>query len=244
MRLKGRVAIITGGTKGLGRRIAEAYLAGGANVVVGSRGKEPAWPVIDTDGGNVAFLAVDVRELESVNEMITGAVERFGGLDIIVANAGVTYPGPVSDLEPDQWHETVATNLTGTFHCVRAAIPYLRHSTAGRIITMSSALGSRAAAGASAYCATKAGIEMFTKVAAVELAAEGITVNCLCPGVIDEGMGKRLKNSPVWEKFAPKLASGRLGRADELADAAIFLASDESSYINGHVLEVNGGLVW
>src|SRR5262249_56446556 len=129
-----------------------AYLAGGANVVVGSRGKEPAWPVIDTDGDNVAFLAVDVRELESVNEMITGAVERFGGLDIIVANAGVTYPGPVSDLEPDQWHETVATNLTGTFHCVRAAIPHLRHSTAGRNITMAAPLRSPGARRAPAFC--------------------------------------------------------------------------------------------
>jgi 3-oxoacyl-[acyl-carrier protein] reductase len=84
---------------------------------------------------------------------------------------------------------------------------------------------------------------MLTKVVALELAAEGITVNCLCPGVIDEGMGKRLKNSPVWDKFAPKLASGRLGRPDELTSAALFLAGDESSYVNGHVLEVNGGLV-
>lgn len=243
MRLKGRVAVITGGTKGLGRRIAEAYLADGANVVVAARGKDPEWPVVDSDSDNLAFLAVDVRQLESVDKMITGAVERFSGLDIIVANAGITHPGPVSDLQPDQWQETVATNLTGTFHCVHAAIPHLRHSTAGRIITMSSALGSRAAPGASAYCSTKAGIEMFTKVAAVELAADGITVNCLSPGVIDEGMGKRLKNSPVWDKFAPKLASGRLGRADELASAATFLASDESSYVNGHVLEVNGGLL-
>jgi 3-oxoacyl-[acyl-carrier protein] reductase len=243
MRLKGRVAVVTGGTKGLGRRIAEAYLADGANVVVAARGQEPEWPDVDTDGDNLAFLPVDVRDLDSVNKMITGAVEIFGGLDIIVANAGITYPGPVSDLEPDQWNDAVATNLTGTFHCVRAAIPHLRHSTAGRIITMSSALSSRAAPGASAYCATKAGIEMLTKVVAVELAAEGITVNCLCPGVIDEGMGKRLKNSPIWDKFAPKLASGRLGRADELANAALFLAGDESSYVNGHVLEVNGGLL-
>jgi 3-oxoacyl-[acyl-carrier protein] reductase len=240
MRLQGRVAVITGGTKGLGRRIAEAYLAEGAKVVVAARGKDPEWPV---DGREVAFLNVDVREPLSVDDMIAGTVERFGGLDIIVANAGITYPGPVAGLEPGLWLDTVATNLTGTFLCVRAAIPHLRLSAAGRVITMSSALGTRAAPGAAGYCSTKAGIEMLTKVVALELAAEGITVNCLCPGVIDEGMGKRLKNSPVWDTFAPKLASGRLGRPDELTSAALFLASDDSSYVNGHVLEVNGGLV-
>jgi 3-oxoacyl-[acyl-carrier protein] reductase len=243
MRLKGRVAIVTGGTKGLGRRIAEAYLAEGASVVVAARGKDPDWPVDGAEDDNLAFVPVDVRSPESVDKLVSGAVERFGGLDIVVANAGVTAPGPVADLDPERWRDTVATNLTGTFLCVRAAIPNLRHSRAGRIITMSSALSTRAAPGASAYCATKAGIEMLTKVVALEVAADGITVNCLSPGVFDEGMGKRLQNSPAWEKFAPKLASGRLGRADELAGAAIFLAGDDSSYVNGTVLEVNGGLL-
>ncbi|WP_019819635.1 SDR family NAD(P)-dependent oxidoreductase [Saccharomonospora saliphila] len=244
MRLKGKVAVVTGGTKGLGRRIAEAYLDEGAHVVVAARDEASARPVLDKGGDRVVFRPVDVCSADSAARLTDAAVEHFGGLDIMVANAGVSRPGRVADLDPEQWQETVSTNFTGTFHCVRAAVPHLRASGAGRIITMSSALGSRVAPGASAYCATKAGVEMLTRVVAVELAADGITTNCLSPGLIDEGMGKLLKNSPVWDQYAPKLASGRLGRADEVADAAVFLAGDEASYVNGHVLEVNGGLVW
>lgn len=244
MRLKGKVAVVTGGTKGLGRCIAEAYLAEGANVVIAARDENSARPVLDIGGDNVAFYPVDVRTSDSVSELSAHAAEHFGGLDIMVANAGVSRPGRAAELATEDWQETVTTNFTGTFHCVQSAVPYLRESHAGRIITMSSALGSRVAPGGSAYCATKAGVEMLTKVVAVELAEEGITVNCLSPGLIDEGMGNLLKNSPVWEKYSPKLASGRLGRPEEVADAAVFLASDESTYVNGHVLEVNGGLVW
>lgn len=135
--------------------------------------------------------------------------------------------------------------MNGLFHCVQAAVPYLERSGSGRIITMSSALGSRPAPGASAYCATKAAVEMFSKVIALELAPKGIVVNCLAPGFIDEGMGRLLKqNQAVWSTYAPKVALGRMGTGREIAGAAVYLAGDAGAYVNGHVLEVNGGLAW
>ncbi|TDC42862.1 SDR family NAD(P)-dependent oxidoreductase [Micromonospora sp. KC213] len=245
MRLKGKVALVTGGTRGLGRSIAEAYAAEGASVMVAGRGGDGHPSPVDGVADQVAFHAADVRDAASVDALMAATVARFGGLDIVVANAGVSIPGPVSALTPEQWTDVVTTNLTGVFHCVRSAVPYLEHGDGGRVITMSSVLGSRAVAGAAAYCATKAAVEAFTRSVALELAPRGITVNCLAPGFIDEGMGRALRqNEAVWERYRGKLALGRMGSADEVARAAVFLAAEDSSYVNGHVLEVNGGLAW
>ncbi|WP_171168710.1 SDR family NAD(P)-dependent oxidoreductase [Streptomyces sp. I05A-00742] len=245
MKLQGKTAVVTGGSRGLGRRIAEAFLAQGARVVLAARSAEPAKDLLEAAGDRAVFQAVDVRDAASAEELMATAARHFGGLDIVVANAGVSRPGPVAGLSPEDWRETVSTNLDGTFHCVRAAVPYLERSRAGRLITLSSALATRVTPGASAYCATKAAVETFTRVSAVELAPRGITVNCLCPGFIDEGMGKELAaNEVVWGKYAPKVSLGRMGRPEEVAEAAVFLAGEDSGYINGHVLEVNGGLSW
>ncbi|GCB46921.1 SDR family NAD(P)-dependent oxidoreductase [Streptomyces sp. NL15-2K] len=243
--LSGKTAVVTGGTRGLGSRIARMFLQEGADVVVASREQGDWRAEQEADGDRVAFHPVDVRDPASTRDLMSAAADRFGGVDIVVANAGVSRPGAVEKLAPAHWAEVLDTNVTGAFHCAQAAVPYLRKSPAGRLITVSSVLGSRFAPGAAAYGASKAAVEAFTKVLAVELAADGITANCLSPGFIDEGMGVQLKqNEAVWQKYRTKLASGRMGRGDEVASAAVFLAGDDSSYVNGHVLEVNGGLLW
>lgn len=244
-RLSDKTAVVTGGTRGLGWRLARRFLEEGANVVVASRDRGDWRPEPVAGGTRVTFHPVDVRDPASAQDLMSAAADRFGTVDIVVANAGVSRPGAVEKLAPAHWAEVIDTNVTGVFNCAQAAIPHLRLSTAGRLITVSSVLGSRFAPGAAAYGASKAAVEAFTKVLAVEIAADGITANCLSPGFIDEGMGVQLRqNEAVWEKYRTKLASGRMGRGDEVASAAVFLAGDDSSYVNGHVLEVNGGLFW
>ncbi|MGV9456092.1 SDR family NAD(P)-dependent oxidoreductase [Streptomyces sp. NPDC003635] len=245
MRLDGRVAVVTGGTKGLGRRIVEAFAREGCKVVAVGRDKSAGADLAEGEG-EVTLREADVRDPGSVSELMRAVAEYHGHLDVVVANAGVSRPGPAAGLDPDHFAETMATNLGGVFHCTRYAVPYLEASEfGGRIVNLSSALATRVAPGASAYAASKAAVEMFTRVTAVELAPKGITVNALCPGLIDEGMTRSIKdNERVWAVYQPKLAMGRLGTPDEVTAAAVFLAGAESSYVNGHVLEVNGGLNW
>lgn len=245
MRLAGKVAIVTGGTRGLGRAIAEAYVKEGCRVVCAAREAGPGGPLPGPGAGDLAFQRVDVRDPESVRTLMRTVHDAYGRLDVLVANAGVSRPGPSSELAPQDWSEVIDTNLGGTFLCAREAVPYLEKDGGGRIVTMSSALATRVARGSAAYAASKAGIEMFTRVAAVELAPRGITANCLSPGFIDEGMGRELaRNERLWSHYSGKISAGRAGGADEVAHAAVFLAVDGSAYVNGHVLEVNGGLSW
>lgn len=245
MRLAGKVAIVTGGTKGLGRAIAEAYAKEGCRVVCAARDAGSAGELPPPGEGDVAFQRADVRDAESVRLLMRTVYDAYGRLDVLVANAGVSRPGPAAELDPARWAEVIDTNLNGTFLSAREAVPYLEKDGGGRIVTLSSALATRVARGSSAYAASKAGIEMFTRVAAVELAPRGITANCLSPGFIDEGMGRELaRNEALWSHFSGKISAGRAGGADEVAAAAVFLAADDSRYVNGHVLEVNGGLSW
>ncbi|WP_257032322.1 MULTISPECIES: SDR family NAD(P)-dependent oxidoreductase [unclassified Streptomyces] len=245
MRLSGKTAVITGGTRGLGRAIAERYLLEGAQVVCAARNPYDIKEVFDLAPGRGAYVETDVTSEASVAALMTEAAERFGGIDILVANAGVSRDGKVDRLAVDDWQDMVSTNLTGVFLCTRAAVPYLERSTTPRIINVSSSMATRVAIGAAGYCATKAAVEMFTKVSAIELARRGILVNSLAPGILDEGMGQELTaNERVWEHYKTRLSLGRAGGADEAADAAVFLAGPESTYVNGHILEVNGGLLW
>lgn len=244
MSLADRVVVITGGTRGLGLTMARHFRAEGARVVCASR-DDSTWAALREELPDVLFHAVDVGVPESVRALYDAVHDRFGALDVLVCNAGVSRPGPVATLAVDHWREVVDTNLTGVFICVQEAIPYLEKSAAARIITVSSALATRVAVGAAAYSASKAALEMFTRTCAIELAGKGIQVNSVSPGFIDEGMGRALTGNPaIWSRMEPKLAAGRPGTADEVARATVFLAGDDSGYVNGHVLEVNGGLNW
>ncbi|RMB82972.1 SDR family NAD(P)-dependent oxidoreductase [Streptomyces shenzhenensis] len=237
MKLRGRTAVVTGGTRGLGRDVASALAGAGATVVVAAR------EVPDDPGEGIVALKADVTAPDSVAALMDTVHEQYGGPHIVVANAGVSRPGPVAALSVEHWSEVVDTNLHGVFNTVRAALPYVRETQGGRVITMSSLLGSRATPGAVAYCASKAAVEAFTSVAALELAADGLTVNCVAPGYIDSGMGRALiGNEALWPKFAETLAAGRPGTGDEVAQAVLFLASPESSYVNGQILHVDGGV--
>ncbi|MEU5785382.1 SDR family NAD(P)-dependent oxidoreductase [Micromonospora lupini] len=233
MVLKGKVAVVTGGTAGLGQVVARVLADAGATVVSAARGASDA----------VGQFPVDVTDRASVDALFSAVQERHGGLDILVANAGINHPGPLATLPPEQWDEVLATNLTGVLNCVRAAVPLLRAAGDGRIVTVSSLLGRRPIAGGGAYGVSKAALETLTRVLAAELAVDGITVNAVAPGVVDEGMGRAiLGNDRLWNRLRGSLATERPGTGAEVARAILFLASPDSSYVNGHVLNVDGGL--
>ncbi|MHA6761713.1 SDR family NAD(P)-dependent oxidoreductase [Streptacidiphilus sp. PAMC 29251] len=238
-------AVITGGTRGLGRAIAEAYLAEGADLVCAARNPYDIDELVGLTPDRVSFHKTDVTDEDSVTRLMEHVTERYGRLDILVNNAGTSRDARISRLSLADWNTTISTNLTGVFLCTKAAIAPMAAQGGGRIINVSSCVAGRAAAGAAAYSASKAAVEMFTRTSAMELAAKGIAVNCLSPGYIDEGMGRELAANPkAWETYRGRLMAGRLGRPDEVGAAAVFLAGADSSYVNGHVMEVNGGLVW
>lgn len=244
MRFQGQVAVVTGGTRGLGFAIAREFLNEGMSVVCASRSPGDFKALEEEYTDRVRYWQTDVTSPESVAGLMRAAVDLFGRLDVVVANAGVNRDGKVERLDPADWDVMIGTNLTGVYLCTHAAVPYLRDS-GGTIINVSSSMATRITVGAAGYCATKAAVEMFTRVTAIELGRYGIRVNALAPGILDEGMGKELiQNDRIWEKYRKRFALGRVGDVAEAARAAVFLASDDASYVNGDVLGVNGGLQW
>ncbi|WP_218003334.1 SDR family NAD(P)-dependent oxidoreductase [Nocardia concava] len=239
--LAGRRIVITGGGRGLGRVVAEDLLAHGARVVIVGRDSEvPQW-IRENSSGHA--VSADVTDRDRLAAAFTEADAWLGGIDVVFANAGLSRPGPLATTAPADFSAVLETNVVGTLLTLQAAVPYLAASGAGRFIALSSALAQRIAPGAGAYSISKSAIETLVRVAAIELAPQSISVNALSPGFIDEGMGSNLiANQQVWDKYLPTIAAGRPGRGEEVAGVARFLAGPDSGYVNGHVLEVNGGL--
>jgi len=241
--LSGRVALVTGASRGIGRAVACKLAAQGATVVAAARGDHARDAVAEltANGGRAEALSLDVTDAEAVERAPADIVERHGRLDIVVSNAGIARDQLVMRMKRADWDAVLATNLTATFTIAQAAMRPMLKQRAGRIIAISSVVGQTGNAGQTNYAASKAGLIGFVKALAREVASRGITANVVAPGLIDTDMtrGVAEKAQADWTAQIPL---GRLGTVDDVAAAVCFLASDEASYITGHVLAVNGGM--
>jgi 3-oxoacyl-[acyl-carrier protein] reductase len=243
MDLSGRIAIVTGASRGIGRAIAARLAARGAHVVAAARG-ENARPVaeeIGAAGGHAEAVPLDVTEPGAVEALVAATVGRHGRIDILVNNAGITRDQLMLRMKRDDWDAVIATNLTAAFALTQAALKPMIKQRAGRVICISSVVGQSGNAGQANYAASKAGLIGFAKSVALEVASRGITVNVVAPGMIDTDMTRAITDT-AREEWASKIPLRRLGTPDDIAAAVCFLASDEASYITGHVLAVNGGM--
>jgi 3-oxoacyl-[acyl-carrier protein] reductase len=241
--LNGKVAIVTGASRGIGRGIAEVLAARGAHVVAGARGEHAAGTVeaIRQTGGKADVVAIDVTDAASIDAMVEGVLTRHGRVDVLVNNAGITRDQLMLRLKRQEWDEVIATNLTSAFTCVQAVLKPMIKQRAGRIVSISSVVGQMGNPGQANYAASKAGLIGFSLALAREVASRNITVNVVAPGMIDTDMTRAVAGRAQhdWESLIPLK---RLGTPQDIAAAVCFLASDEAAYITGQVLAVNGGM--
>ncbi len=240
--LKGQVAVVTGGAQGLGFAIAERFVAEGARVVLGDVNLSGTEDAAQRLGGKDIALAArcNVTDAEQVQSLVETAVERFGGLDIMVNNAGITRDATMRKMTEEQFDEVIAVHLKGTWNGIRKAATIMRENKRGAIINMSSLSGKVGLVGQTNYSAAKAGIVGMTKAAAKELAHLGVRVNAIAPGLIRSAMTEAMPQR-IWDEKVAEVPMGRAGEPAEIASVALFLASDLSSYMTGTVLDVTGG---
>ena len=244
MKLMGKVALVTGASRGLGKAIALQLAKEGAQVVVNyAKSAEKAGEVVDaiqSAGGNALTMQTDVSNLEEVEKMVDAIYEKFGRIDILVNNAGVNRDELLISMEKEDWNKVISTNLGGLFHCTKAVAKYMMLQKHGRIINISSIAGERGGRGQSNYAASKGGVNAFTRSVAMELAPKKITVNAVAPGVFETEMSSTVIRRAK-DHILNSIALKRLGQADEVAKVVAFLASDDSSYITGETIRVDGG---
>ncbi|HEX6350144.1 MAG TPA: SDR family NAD(P)-dependent oxidoreductase [Candidatus Dormibacteraeota bacterium] len=242
-RLQGRVAAITGSSRGIGRAIAEAYLAEGARVVVNSRHAEAAAATARELGADAEGVAADVSTPEGAQALVEAALRRFGRLDIMVANAGINIVKDAIDYRPEEWRQVLATNLDGVFYSAQAAGKVLMEQGSGSVIVVASVTSFNAFPQRVAYATAKAGVVMMTKVLAVEWAPRGVRVNAIAPGYVSTDLVKGLIDSGRVDTAAVQRRTpmGRMAGPEEIATTAVFLASDEAGYITGETIAVDGG---
>jgi 3-oxoacyl-[acyl-carrier protein] reductase len=240
--LKGQIAVVTGGAQGLGFAIAERFVAEGARVVLGDVNLDGTEDAAKKLGGNDVAVAArcDVTDSAQVESLVGTAVERFGGLDVMVNNAGITRDATMRKMTEDQFDEVIAVHLKGTWNGMRKAATIMRENKRGAIINMSSVSGKVGLVGQTNYSAAKAGIVGMTKAAAKELAYLGVRVNAIAPGLIRSAMTEAMPQR-IWDEKVAEIPMGRAGEPSEVAGVAVFLASDLSSYMTGTVMEVTGG---
>jgi 3-oxoacyl-[acyl-carrier protein] reductase len=241
--LSGRVALVTGGSRGIGRAIAQRLAVQGAVVMAAARGDNARAVAeeIQAAGGRAEAVALDVTDAAAVEGVVASVVERHGRIDILVNNAGIARDQLLLRLKREDWDAVLATNLTSAYTLTRAALKPMVRQRAGRIICISSVVGQAGNAGQANYAASKAGLIGFAKAVALEVASRNITVNVIAPGMIETDMTRGITGQ-AHETWASRIPLGRLGTPDDVASAACFLASDEAAYITGQVLGVNGGL--
>jgi 3-oxoacyl-[acyl-carrier protein] reductase len=241
--LAGKVALVTGASRGIGRAIATRLAEQGAMVVAAARGDHANACVADLTaaGHRAEALSVDVTDPAALEAAPGGIVARLGRLDILVSNAGIARDQLLMRMKREDWDAVLATNLTATFLLSQAAMRPMLKQRGGRIIAISSVVGQMGNAGQTNYAASKAGLIGFAKALAREVGSRAITVNVVAPGLIDTDM-TRAVNEKTQVDWAAQIPLGRLGSVDDVAAAVCFLASDEASYITGHVLAVNGGM--
>jgi 3-oxoacyl-[acyl-carrier protein] reductase len=241
--LSGRVALVTGASRGIGRAIARALAQRGAVVVAAARGDHAHEVAAEmtAKGGRAEALALDVTDAAALARVPAEIVDRHGRLDIIVSNAGIARDQLLMRMKRDDWDAVIATNLTATFTLAQAAMRPMLKQRGGRIIAISSVVGQMGNAGQTNYAASKAGLIGFVKALAREVASRGITANVVAPGLIDTDLTRGITDSAQAD-WAARIPLGRLGTPEDVAAAVCFLASDEASYITGHVLAVNGGM--
>jgi 3-oxoacyl-[acyl-carrier protein] reductase len=242
-RFDGKVAIVTGASRGIGRAIATALAAGGATVVAGARG-DHAQAVADeigAAGGRAEALALDVTDGEAAAAAVAGVASAHGRLDILVSNAGITRDQLLLRMKRADWDDVLATNLTAAFVLCQAAVRPMLKQRSGRIVAISSVVGQMGNAGQANYAASKAGLIGFCKSLAREVGSRNVTVNVVAPGYVETDMTKAIDQT-TQQQWATQIPLGRLGTPADIAAAVCFLASDEASYITGQVLAVNGGM--
>ncbi len=242
MRLENKVAIITGGASGIGLAAVKRFVAEGAKVAIVDYDKEAGEKVAATFDEQVVFFEADVSKLPQVKRMAADVFEKFGGIDILINNAGITRDATLLKLTEEDFEKVVQINLNGVFYCTQAVAPYMIEQKYGKIINTSSVSAVRGNFGQTNYTATKAAVIGMTKTWAKELGRKGITVNAVAPGFIETGMVETVPGE-IAGLVKTITSMQRIGSPEDVANAYAFLASDESSYITGHVLHVDGGIM-
>ena len=246
MLLDGKTALVTGASRGIGRAIALCLAAEGARVAINYAGNvkaaEEVKASVEAAGGTAILCQADIADSAAVEAMVADVVKEFGAIDILVNNAGITRDTLLMRMKDEDFAKVLDTNLKGVFYCTKAVSKLMMKKRSGRIVNMASVVGLVGNAGQTNYAAAKAGVIGFSKSAAKELASRGITVNVVAPGFIGTDMTAGLPES-VKEKMLTDIPLGRMGEPKDVANAVLFLASDQASYITGQVVNVDGGMV-
>ena len=240
-RLTTKVAIVTGAASGIGLGVAQLFIKEGSKVVfsdINKSGKAAA----DAAGKKALFIECDISSAKSVKNLVAKTLEAFGTIDILINNAGILYQKPISETSDEEWDAVINTNLKGPFLLTREVLPIFEKQGKGKIVNMASIAGIIGYENLSAYCASKGGIIAMTRSLALEFAPKNINVNCVCPGAIKTGMTKAIEeNETILKPTLMYIPAGRMGDPIDIANAALYLASDESDYVTGASIVVDGG---